>query len=409
VIARPRLLVVSHVPPLPRNCGQRQRVYHMLRAARELFHVTFAHCAAPEELPGAMERIAPLCDETVILPSRYRGSRGYRAFHRVAGSVEAFRRGLKLSNYVIGRLEFAPGRVETFLRGRRFDLALFEYWHAADAAALLESRGIPCVLDMHDILWRALAASPGWRPMRDRQVRLYRREEEAAWRLFSGVVAINRAEEEYVRARVPERTRVFLAPMGIDLRSWPCSPAPARRVAFYGGLSSPENRAAAGRFAREVMPRVWSMSPDVEAFVVGGGAPERWSGLGDDPRIRATGFVEEVAPLLRTMAAVVCPWEGTYGFRSRLIESMALGVPVVVSPDAIHGMDLEEGAGVLVGARAGLLASHVHRLLHEPRFAAEQSRAARAQVEARFRFDATYGRLFHDLARWLPEARGVPA
>jgi glycosyltransferase involved in cell wall biosynthesis len=409
MIARPRLLVVSHVPPLPRDSGQRQRVRHMLLAARRLFRITFA-CSAPAREAGAtLERLAPLCDEVVVLPSICRRSTASRILHRVRGSVDALRRGLRLSNYVIGKVEFAPERILPLARERRFDLALFEYWHASAAAAALAERGIPCLLDMHDILWRALDAAPGSRLLRARQVRLYRRAEEAAWGRFSGVIAINRAERDYVAARVPAGTRVFLGPMGVDPAEWPCAPAPRRRLAFYGGLSSPENRAAAERFVRGVLPRVRRVAPDVEAYVIGRGAPAGGRGLFGDPEVRTTGFVEPVAPLLGTMAAVVCPWRGAYGFRSRLVEAMAAGVPVVVTPDAIEGMELEEGEGVLVGAEEGALADRALSLLLDPALAARQGAAARAQVEGRLSFEATYGRLFGEVAAWLAESRSVRA
>jgi glycosyltransferase involved in cell wall biosynthesis len=101
------------------------------------------------------------------------------------------------------------------------------------------------------------------------------------------------------------------------------------------------------------------------------------------------------------MSAVICPWSGTYGFRSRLIEVMALGVPVVASPDAVFGMELEEGSGLFLGANGNELAGHVLRLLENPAFAGEQSRLAREQVNRLFSYDNTYIALMDELSLWL--------
>jgi len=53
--------------------------------------------------------------------------------------------------------------------------------------------------------------------------------------------------------------------------------------------------------------------------------------------------------VLKTITVLLCPFTGTYGFRSRVIEAMALGIPVVATPDAVHGMDLTIRKGEKIG------------------------------------------------------------
>jgi len=405
--------MVSHVPPLPRTSGQRQRVYHMLRAARERFHVTFAGLASSRVPEEARAGLAELADAALLLPSRYAASSASKAWHRMAGTLFALRKGVKLSNYVIGELEFAPSRLAEATAGLEFDCVLLEYWHASGIADHFRARGIPCVLDLHDVVWRArereLAGSrlPAW--WRERSLERYRTAEERAWERFDGLVAINRDEEAYVRERVAGRARVFWAPMGIDLAAWTFAPAPATppRIAFYGGLSSGPNRAGAARLVRDVMPAVWRRFPDAECWLVGSDPAPELRSLARDPRVRVPGFVERAPELLRTMSVVACPWEGRYGFRSRLIEVMALGVPVVVSPDAISGMELVAGEGVMVGRDDAGLAARLADLLGDRDLAARQGLAARATVERSFGLDATYRRLFGELAGWLDEGGGA--
>lgn len=85
--ARRRLLVVSHVPPFPRNAGQNQRVYYTLRAARERFHVTFASFAAAEERERTRQRLLEICDDVVVLTSRYTGGAFRKVWHRGMGKL----------------------------------------------------------------------------------------------------------------------------------------------------------------------------------------------------------------------------------------------------------------------------------------------------------------------------------
>jgi glycosyltransferase involved in cell wall biosynthesis len=80
---------------------------------------------------------------------------------------------------------------------------------------------------------------------------------------------------------------------------------------------------------------------------------------------------------------------------------MAMGVPVVASPDAVFGMELEESKGLFLGADDNDLAAHVLRLLENPEFASRQSRLAREQVDRLFSYDNTYMALMDELSTWL--------
>jgi glycosyltransferase involved in cell wall biosynthesis len=406
--ARRKLLVLSHVLPFPGHAGQEQRVLYTLLAARDVFDVTFVTTCTPPEADAMRARLLELCDDVVLLPSRCRRNRLARAWHATAGSIYATVRGLKRSNYSIGRVEFEGARLAPVLEAIDADCALFEYWHAAESIPVFRQRGIPCVLDMHDVLWKSFerdltvrsGLSAAWKRW---AVAQYERHERRAWDQFDGIVAINRMEEKLVKASVADHLRIFHAPMGTDIDLWPYSPAPARppRVAYYGGLGNPHNQKSALECVTDVMPAIWQSRPDTELWLVGSNPPESLQRLSADPRIKVTGYVAEVQKVLRTMTAVLCPWVGTFGFRSRLVEVMALGVPVVSSPEAVSGMELRHGRGMLWGSNPGELAEHALTLIEDPAFAREQGRIARREIERLLSLERTYGKWMRELDEWL--------
>ena len=105
------------------------------------------------------------------------------------------------------------------------------------------------------------------------------------------------------------------------------------------------------------------------------------------------------------MTAVVCPWSGTYGFRSRLIEVMALGVPVVASYDAVYGMELDPGKGIFLGKSHEELAGSLLRLIQNANFLKQQSLSSRQQMEQKFSLENSYGKLMQELNQWLEERK----
>lgn len=405
----PRLLILSGVLPFPRNAGQQQRVYYKLRALRPHFHLTFLTVAPAGQVDAVRQSLLDVCDDALVLPSRYTRHPAARLAHKLAGSAYAARTGLKFSNYQYGELEFASPRLASAIGERTFDGVLFEYWHAFKAVSLFQARGAAAILDMHDVLWQSYARQLDAQPflpaaLKRALVRRYRAREEAAWQAFDALIAINADEYDYARQRLPADTRLFHVPMGTDIALWQYGwqPAAPCRVAYYGSLGSRHNQQDALLCYREIMPLIWAQHPEVEFWIVGSSPPPAVTALARDARVRVTGFLDAPQHTLRTMSLVLCPWSGTYGFRSRIVEVMALGVPVIASPDAIAGMGFETGGGILLATTAAALGACGAALLADPARLHDLSRQARQQVEAKFSYEATYAAFARDLAEYLP-------
>ncbi|MEW6718159.1 MAG: glycosyltransferase family 4 protein [Chloroflexota bacterium] len=293
------------------------------------------------------------------------------------------------------------------------DAVLYEYWHSVASVDVFRQKNIPCVLDMHNLLWQSLSRQyqarkfiPQW--WKDRSVQLYRTQEEDAWNRFDGVITINAEEHCYVQSKVADHVRLFYAPMGTDLSLWPYSwqPSSPPRVVYFGGLGSPHNRQDALSCYQHIMPIIWEQIPEAELWLVGSNPPDDIKALpNQDSRIIVTGFVNQVQDVLKTMSVLLCPWTGTYGFRSRLIEAMALGIPVVASPDAVHGMDLTPGHGLFIEANSSGMAQTALRLLLDKDDLQRQSKLARRQTEEKFSYQATYEALASNLLAFINEKR----
>jgi glycosyltransferase involved in cell wall biosynthesis len=406
---KPKVLVVSGVMPYPRTAAQQVRVYNTLVALRPAFDITFLTLCKPGEVDRAQREMASVADSLITLPSVTQRHGAARAWHKLAGAVYSLVTGLKASNYILGEVELAPQRIAAHCRGP-YDLVLFEYWHTYANVRQFRQIGIPCVLDMHDVLWQAYdsqlagSRSPWVRSLRARRVRAYRRREEAAWMEFDALIAISAGEAAYTRSVVPGKP-VLVAPMGIDLSKWSYSWSATmpRRVAFYGSLGGSLNHQSVLRCARRIMPLIWQHVPDTEFWIVGANPSADVIALQADPRIHVTGFAPDVASVLATMRVVLCPWRGTFGFRSRVVEAMAVGTPVVATPDAVFGMGLEGGQGLLLAEQDGALAEQCRMLLQDDAMAQQMSLRARAQIEERFGFDVTYGSLAEELRTFVEQ------
>ncbi len=393
---KPALLMLSHVPPLPRTSGQRQRVYYSLLALRQHFEVTLCLDSALAD-PAVLEQVSQLCDEVIVLPPHRRLPWGLERYLR-AGVELAYSAatGLKRSNYRLQR-EFALERVASAVDLARFDVVYFQYWHAAATAAALRARGMFTAVDLHDVLWRSREINLAERcGVPDRYVRSatrrYRAREEQGWRQFDLLIAINDAEGQIIADAIG--LDAWYVPMGVPLEEWPdrYEPTSPLHLAYFGAITSRQREREVLRTVRGVMPGVWEHAPHTELRVVGNGPGARVRELEADDRVQVTGYVDDVGAEIGSAVAMICPFVGQYGFRSRLVEILSSGTPIVATPDAVWGMSLGQDDGVFLGVTDEELAMHCVALLHDPDLRAAASVRARAAAK-RFGFDETYGLL----------------
>ncbi len=406
-----RILIISHVYPFPGEAGQERRVYFTLRSLRKHFHITFLTYAPSQLIEATVSKLSETCDEVICMNSIYAASVYSRIFYRSMAACVSALSSLKPSNYLLGKVELSPKRVAHAIGDRKFDVVLYEYWHAHWTTEIFRKRGIPSILDMHNILWRSFKEQLQQRSfwplsgVRNKRLKAYKEHEENVWKKFDGIISINRVEDEYVRSRGENEQKVFYAPMGIETDVWKYSWDPDRncsKIAYYGGLGSPHNEASAWDCFEKVMPAVWLQFPQAEFWVIGSNPSPRLCSLPSmDGRVKVTGYIKDVRSALAQMSVVVCPWQGKYGFRSRLVEVMAIGVPVVTTSDAIDGMDLEDKADVLIGDGDQDLIRHTLALLIDDRRADKQSKKARRTVENLYSVEQTYDRLSDELLAWL--------
>jgi len=148
------------------------------------------------------------------------------------------------------------------------------------------------------------------------------------------------------------------------------------------------------------MPNVWEKYPEVELWLVGSNPPNHLKELGKkDKRIHVTGYVKNVGEILKTMTVMVCPWEGTYGFRSRMIELMALGLPIVTSPQTIDGMGLSDDEGFIFAKRLGNYSLHIFQLINDLDYNNRLGHKNKQMVSEYFDLNKTYFNLGNFLNR----------
>jgi glycosyltransferase involved in cell wall biosynthesis len=227
-------------------------------------------------------------------------------------------------------------------------------------------------------------------------------------RAYDGVIAVSELDREtYVRDYGLEPERVRVIENGVDPAYFPFEPRRREgspQIVYVGNLRYPPNAQAALRLLRRIVPLVRRTHPDVEVEVVGEGPPPELLAEARPDRVVVTGRVDDVRPFLASAWVGCFPLLAGSGTKYKVLEALAAGVPLVCSPLAIEGLEVEPERHVRVGESDEEIARELVRLLDAPDLADEMAGRGRALVERRYAWDVNLPRL----DGWLREMRERP-
>ncbi|HET8576637.1 MAG TPA: TIGR03087 family PEP-CTERM/XrtA system glycosyltransferase, partial [Methylomirabilota bacterium] len=202
-------------------------------------------------------------------------------------------------------------------------------------------------------------------------------------------------EREVLSAYI--RTPIHVIPNGVDLDYFRPRGEPGRhhpsRLIFTGNMSYKPNVDAVRHFVGEVLPRIRRELPQVELYVVGMDPTPAVRRLADGARLVVTGRVADVRPYFESATVAVAPLRIARGLQNKVLEAMAMRVPVVASPEAALGIEAQPDRDLLVADGPAAFARAVLRLLRDPWARERYAAAGRACVEQQHNWDRLLARL----------------
>jgi sugar transferase (PEP-CTERM/EpsH1 system associated) len=152
-------------------------------------------------------------------------------------------------------------------------------------------------------------------------------------------------------------------------------------LVFCAKLDYFPNRDAALYFARCVWPVVKARRPELRLEIVGSRPPRSVRQLDGKDNIRVIASVPDVRPFLGRAWIALCPIRIRAGIQYKMLEAMALGVPLIATPVCCPGLQVEAGKHLLVADGPEQFASAIELLLDDVAFREKLIRAGRAYVE----------------------------
>ena len=374
------VLFLSQRVPYPPTRGDKIITWRMVQRLHSQHDVTclaFAH--DEDDVVGARE-LRRFGIRIVTVP--------YRPFLGLIKSAYAMMSDRPLTTSFFGSRRMAS---ELKNRMRKADLAIA--FSSSMGSYLLDWPSVPRILHFCELdsdKWRQYAnrTRPPMQWVYEREARVLEALERRLASEMNANIVCTELERRVFVERIPNAACTVMR-NGVDLEYFSTDGlAPERgHIVFTGVMNYLPNIDACQWFAGSVLPRIVRRHPEARFSIVGSAPSSGVRRLTKDPRVTVTGRVPDTRPYLRRAAVVVAPLRIARGIQNKVLEGLAMGVPVVATSIAVQGVNGVSRRDYLVADDADAMAEEVGGLLADDQARSALGARGRAFVEANYNWD----------------------
>ena len=151
-------------------------------------------------------------------------------------------------------------------------------------------------------------------------------------------------------------------------------------ISFVGRMDYYPNIECMQRFCAQVWPLLRQARPALRLLIVGADPRPEVLALAGLPGVTVTGSVPDVRPHVRRSVVNVAPLAIARGTQNKILEAMAMGVPVVTTRLAAGGVDAEADQHLLVADTPAETVAAILRIVNDPAERARLAQAGRARM-----------------------------
>lgn len=390
------ILFLAHRIPFPPDRGDKIRSHHVFRALTRLAPVHVATFADDEQDHCFEADLARMAASHCLI---------HRSKPLPVAGIEALARGKPLS-----LAAFHDHRLKRYVANilASHDISViyvFSGQMAQYVPAGFRGRVVADLVDVDSAKFEAYAAKGrglrSW--IERREGRLLRAEEARIAGESDVTLLVSPAEAELLRSRLTVPSlRVHAMGNGMDSENFDPAlimPEPrmsgkgAPRLIFTGQMDYAPNIEAAMRAIERIMPRVRAACPQASLHIVGRNPPPALKARSGRAGVEVWGRVEDIRPWLAAADMALIPLEIARGVQNKVLEAMAMSLPVVLSPEAATGIDALDGQDFQTAASDHALADAIISLANDPARAHAVGRSARSWIIANASWRAALGQL----------------
>ncbi|MDH7602673.1 MAG: glycosyltransferase family 4 protein [Armatimonadota bacterium] len=390
-----RILFLAHLFPIPADSGGKIKSLCTIRALASRHTVRVLAYVRNEAERASTSELAKMCDGVDIVP-----------FHRSrAGDATCALASILLGRSYIVTRDFRREMLER-LRGiiREFKPDVLHVDHLQMAQFVDSDRTCSVVLDEHNVEY--LIVKRISQTSSSSLVRAYARLEWPKLKTFESeacrkadlVLAVSDQDAEEIRrlSTSDKRSRTYdrcpaveTVPIGVDTASIsPVKRNPdSKNILFLGTMYWPPNIDCVLYFYREILPIVRQTIPDCSFTIAGQRPPRIIKELERDPNVRVTGYVADPREAAANCGVFVVPLRSGSGVRVKILDALAMGLPVVSTSIGAEGLAVNSGEHLLIADDPEEFAEAVVKVLTDKNLAEALGSQGRTLVQCEYSWE----------------------
>lgn len=368
-MTRMRILLVTSNLPYPLTTGAKIRVWHLLKRVAQHHDITLLSLLDSPDEVQFLPHLQQYCQRVEVVVKQRQRSRKKLLLRLLRTILKG-----QPPRNAIAYYEEMEHKVKEVTGSQSFDIIHIEQSHMAPYIEFMNgSESAARLVTLYDVgavqQRRILKTQSGF------QNRFWtwldwfflRRWEPAYLiRHFDKCIVVSAVDEASLRAVNPALNLVVV-PNGVDTVLYNLLPEfpDSKEVLFIGKMDYPPNVDSVLFFYREIFPLIRSRVPQARLLVVGISPTSEVRALAADSAVEVTGYVEDVLPYYKRACLSVVPLRASGGTRLKILESMALGRPVVSTTIGCEGLAVVHGENILIADAPADFADQTIQLLRD--------------------------------------------
>ncbi len=275
------------------------------------------------------------------------------------------------------------------LRNNKFDVVHSDHSCMAGLALFVKNyQKIPAGLRLHNIEWliweRYAKTLNKFSPKRiyvSKQAVLLRKAEQDIYRQMDICFAITEQDKQRAIDLAPG-AKVVVASAGVVPEEWEPDDNIVRNsneIILATVFNWIHNVDAVKWFLSDVLPVLKKKNKNIRLKLIGKFMPA-WLKNYKDSSVDVLGYVDRVQPYLNKAAVYIAPLFVGGGIRIKILEAMAMKLPVVASPVAAEGINAGSEQGLYVSNNKDEFTDNIIRLTQNPDLARHSGKSARNYI-----------------------------
>lgn len=362
-----KILFITEKLPYPLDSGGNIRSYHILKGLSQEHSVTLVSTIVCDEQRKFEKDLKKICDEiiTIKVKPETKFKFGAKIIKSIISSVPIVieRHYYHEMASAIKQIFLKKSETKKKYSSSGFDVVHFNHLDATIYQNLI-SRCTLKVLDGHNVVTNQIKTLiPYERNLVKHlymisQLRKTENYEIDMCNKMTKCFVCSDRDKQYLSDMI-KNTNIVAIPNGVDIDFFSSNfcennlniipPKNSKKLIFIGTLDYGPCEKAVYYFCTEILPLIEQKISEIQFIAVGRNPSKRIRTLAKrKSNIILTGWVEDVRPYIHTADIFVVPLLSGSGTRLKILDAMAMRIPVVSTTIGAEGLEVKDGESILI-------------------------------------------------------------